>query len=276
MPNKLAIVGPTVLLVDDEPDERLLIRRELESAGMDVHECRSGKDALNTLKELIPSVILLDVNMPGIGGIEVCREIRLNSSLKDIPILMLTGFDGLDYIRRAFDAGATDFITKSRDLGLVSQRVKYALRNSSNTKDLKSWQSQMKRAHRAAKIGYWQLTVANCHVTLSDEALKLFSMEQSDFGGTFSSFLDSVHVSDRENVKSAVDAALFNDNKLNIDFRSLMKDGVEFYANLQGEVITNDKGEPVSMMGVVQDITERKKSEATIQHQALYDSLTDL
>lgn len=276
MPNKLAVVGPTVLLVDDEPDERLLIRRELESSGMRVRECNSGKDALNILKDLKPSVILLDVNMPGIDGIEVCRDIRLNTSLKDTPVLMLTGMDGLDYIRRAFDAGATDFITKTMDLGLVSQRVKYALRNSMNTKDLQSWKSQMKQVQRVAKIGYWQMRVPECFVTLSEEALKLFSVEQSEFDGSFSSFLDIVNVADRDDVKNAVDAALFGDSKLNVDFRSVVKDGEEFYVNMQGEVILNDDSEPVSMMGVVQDITERKKSEVSMQHQALYDSLTDL
>ena len=214
--------------------------------------------------------------MPGIDGIEVCRDIRLNTSLKDTPVLMLTGMDGLDYIRRAFDAGATDFITKTMDLGLVSQRVKYALRNSMNTKDLQSWKSQMKQVQRVAKIGYWQMRVPECFVTLSEEALKLFSVEQSEFDGSFSSFLDIVNVADRDDVKNAVDAALFGDSKLNVDFRSIVKDGEEFYVNMQGEVILNDDGEPVSLMGVVQDITERKKSEVSMQHQALYDSLTDL
>lgn len=280
MSNKLAVVGPTVLLVDDEPDERLLIRRELESANMSVQECGSGKAALESLQETIPSVILLDVKMPGIDGIEVCREIRLDASLKDIPILMLTGMDGLDYIRRAFDAGATDFITKTRDLGLISQRVKYALRNSINTRDLQSWQKKMKQAHRVAKIGYWQLKVTDCRVTLSEEALKLFGLGQADFDGSFNTFLGMVHVADRDSVKNAVDSVLFNDvkldAKLNVDFRTVINQGEESYVNLQGEVITNEKGEAVSMMGVVQDITERKKSEATIQYQALYDSLTDL
>jgi len=276
VPKKLAIVGPTVLLVDDEPDERLLIRRELESAGMRVHECNSGKDALESLNQFTPSVILLDVKMPGIDGIEVCREIRLSAALKEIPILMLTGMDGLDYIRRAFDAGATDFITKTMDLGLVSQRVKYALRNSMDTRDLHVWKRQMKQVQRVAKIGYWQLNAADFRVNLSEEALRLFAIEPSSFDGTFSGFLDIVHVTERENVKSAVDAALFSDSKLNIDFRTVVKNGEEFYVNLQGEVITNEDGEPVSMMGVVQDITERKKVETSMQHQALYDSLTDL
>ncbi|MEJ2179357.1 MAG: response regulator [Gammaproteobacteria bacterium] len=236
MSDELASVQPTVLLVDDEPDERLLIRRELEKAGMRVYECNSGTSALEKLTEITPSVILLDVIMPGKDGIETCQEIRSFQECKDIPILMLTGVDGLDYIRRAFDAGATDFITKTTTLHFVSQRIKYALRNNSRTQDLQSWQQQLKQVHQVAGIGYWQLSVPDCRIALSDEALKLFGVERSEFDNAFSSFLDLVHLSDRDKVKAVVDNALFNREKLNVDHRIITKNGVECFVNLQGEV----------------------------------------
>jgi len=274
--DKLASIRPTVLLVDDEPDERYLFRRELESAGMQVLECNSGREALQTLSELTPSVILLDVNMPLQDGIEVCREIRSKPFYKDIPILMLTGMEGVDYVNRAFDAGATDFITKSTNLDMLSQRVKYALRNSINTRALKSWQNQIKRAYEVAKIGYWQLNVKDARVTLSEEALGLFHLEATEFDNTFDGLLNLIHANDRESVNNVVDAALYKDGRLNVDFRIDTKNAEECYANMQGGVIFNDFGDPKNIMGVIQDITERKKSEATIQYQALYDSLTDL
>ncbi|MGD8567613.1 MAG: EAL domain-containing protein [Gammaproteobacteria bacterium] len=275
MSSELALVRPTVLLVDDDPDERLLMRRELEADGINVHECHSGKSAMQALAEFTPSVILLDVVMPGQDGIEVCRDIRALPSCDDIPILMLTGVDGVDYIRRAFDAGATDFITKSTNLQFVSQRIKYALRNSSRTEDLRIWQRNLKKVHQVAGMGYWQLSVANCQVNLSDEALKLFGLERNEFENTFSGFLDLAHLNDRDTLKTTIDGALYNRQKLNIDYRVITRNGIECYVNLQGEVIYDD-GKPVNVVGIVQDITERKKSEATIQHQALYDSLTDL
>lgn len=275
MSSELALVRPTVLLVDDDPDERLLMRRELEADGMEVHECHSGKMALRALAGFTPNVILLDVVMPGQDGIDVCRDIRAMQSCDDIPILMLTGVDGVDYIRRAFDAGATDFITKSTNLQFVSQRIKYALRNSSRTEDLKVWQRNLKKVHQLAGMGYWQLSVGNCQVNLSDEALRLFGLERNEFENTFSGFLDLVHLNDRDSVKAAIDSALYNRQKLNVDYRIVTRNGIECYVNLQGEVIY-DNGRPMNVVGIVQDITERKKSEATIQHQALYDSLTDL
>ncbi|HEY5604468.1 MAG TPA: EAL domain-containing protein [Gammaproteobacteria bacterium] len=275
MPSELALVQPTVLLVDDEPDERLLVRRELETAGMRVHECNSGEAALQKLSSITPDLVLLDLIMPGQDGIETCREIRKHPNFKDIPVLMLTGVDGLEYIRKAFDAGATDFITKTTQFDFVAQRIKYALRNSSRTLDLKTWQQQLKQVHQVAKIGYWQLSVPDCRILLSDEALKLFTIERGDIDNSFSSFLDLVHLSDRDKVKTVIDNALFNHHKLNIDYRTITKNGAERFVNLQGEVNYNN-GSPLSIVGLIQDITERKKSEASMQHQALYDSLTDL
>ncbi|WP_455223566.1 EAL domain-containing response regulator [Kaarinaea lacus] len=275
MSSELALVQPTVLLVDDEPDERFLIRRELESAGMLVHECNSGETALEKLSAMTPNVVLLDVMMPGLDGIETCREMRKQANCKDTPILMLTGVDGLDYIRSAFDAGATDFITKTTKLDFVAQRIRYALRNSSRTIDLKTWQKQLKQVHQVAKMGYWQLSVPDCRIALSDEALNLFAVERGDIDNSFSSFLDLVHLSDRNKVKTVIDNALFNHQKLNIDYRIITRDGAERFVNLQGEV-TYNSGSPVTVIGLIQDITERKKSEASMQHQALYDSLTDL
>ena len=275
MSGELALVQPTVLLVDDEPDERFLIRRELEVAGMQVHECNSGDAALEKLSTTTPAVILLDVVMPGMDGIETCREIRKHPTFKDIPVLMLTGVDGLDYIRSAFDAGATDFITKTTKLDFVAQRIRYALRNSSRTQDLKTWQQQLKQVHQVAKMGYWQLSVPDCRIALSDEALNLFDIERNEIDYSFSAFLDLVHLTDRNKVKTVIDNALFNGQKLNIDYRVIAKNGAERFVNLQGEV-TYNSGSPVSVIGLIQDITERKKSEASMQHQALYDSLTDL
>ncbi|WP_455201626.1 two-component system response regulator [Kaarinaea lacus] len=275
MSDELASVQPTVMLVDDEPDERLLIRRELEKVGMQVYECNSGAAALDKLTEITPSVILLDVIMPGKDGIETCQEIRNNQAFKDIPVLMLTGVDGLEYIRQAFDAGATDFITKTTNLHFVSQRIKYALRNNSRTQDLKSWQEQLKQVHQVAGIGYWQLSVPDCRIALSDEALKLFGIGRSEFDNSLSSFLDLIHLSDRDNVKTVIDNALFNREKLNVDHRIITRSGAECFVNLQGEVTYNN-GSPVSVVGIIQDITERKKTETSMQHQALYDSLTDL
>ena len=99
----------TVLIVDDEPQIRRVMRTTLTSQGYAVLEAKSGEDALEKLRGDHPDLILLDVNMPGISGLEVCREIRQSS---DIPIIMLTVRNSERDKVQALDAGADDYVVK--------------------------------------------------------------------------------------------------------------------------------------------------------------------
>jgi len=273
---KLVTDAPTVLIVDDEPDERFLMRQGLESAGLRVHEANSGRDAFKILSQFTPSAILLDVLMPEMDGIDVCSELRSKKAYRDVPVLMLTGMDNIEYVQRAFDAGATDFITKSTNPHFVAQRVLYALRNSRLSIDLTKNHHQLKQVQRVAKIGYWQLSLSDNYLVLSDDALKIFFVTRNEFDNSLAMFLDLVHLGDRDGVKAAIEDALYRGGKLNVDHRIVRKDGRERYVNSQGEVVYGESGQPLSMLGVVQDIDERKRTEATMLHHALYDSLTDL
>lgn len=273
---KLVTDTPTVLIVDDEPDERFLIRQGLESAGLRVHEANSGKAAFKMLSQFTPNAILLDVLMPQLNGIEVCCELRSKKAHRDTPILMLTGMDHIEYVRQAFDAGATDFITKSTNPHFVAQRVLYALRNSRLSLDLTKNHHQLRQVQRVAKLGYWQLNLCDNYLALSDDALKIFFLTRGEFDNSLEMFLDLIHLRDREGVRVAIEEALYRGHKLNIDHRIVRKDGRERYVNSQGEVIYGESGQPLSMLGVVQDIDERKRTEAAMLHHALYDSLTDL
>ena len=267
---------PKVLIVDDDNDERALIRKELLAKGFDVVETARGQDTLSIMGLEDPDLVLLDVMMPVVDGITICREIRARNKYRELPILMLTGVDGLDYIQRAFEAGATDFITKSTNLEFISQRIRYVLRNTVNTQQLLQKRNQLARVQRVAKIGHWQYLVKNSRLLMSDEALLLFGLNAQEFDNTFNGFLDLIHLADREKLNAAVNEALYNHRVFNVDHRIVKKDGSECYVNSSGEVIFSDTGEPVSMLGVMQDISERKRAEARIEYQAFYDSLTDL
>jgi diguanylate cyclase (GGDEF)-like protein len=219
---------------------------------------------------------LLDVIMPGMDGIETCRAIRNITAFQETPVLMLTGADGLDYIRRAFNAGATDFINKTSNLGFVSQRIRYALRNHDVARQLCQHEQQLVQAQRVAGLGYFRLEVNSGQLVLSEEACRILNADPQKFTSTLKGYLDLVHARDRDGVKLAINAALYEYKPFNIDHRFVQADGSEGYVHAQGEVIYNEDRDPVSMLCTVQDITERKRAEALIQHQAFYDSLTDL
>jgi two-component system KDP operon response regulator KdpE len=98
------------LVVDDEPSFRRVLRTSLATSGFAIEEARSGEEAVAILGRSDFDLVLLDVNMPGMGGVEACREIRAH--MPEIGIVMVTVQDGESEIVKALEAGADDYITK--------------------------------------------------------------------------------------------------------------------------------------------------------------------
>ena len=98
-----------VLVVDDEPQIRRVLRSSLAARGYEVHDAPTGEEALKSLRQSRFDLVLLDVNMPGMGGLEACREIRAGSA---VAIIMLTVSDSEEGKVAALDAGADDYVTK--------------------------------------------------------------------------------------------------------------------------------------------------------------------
>lgn len=119
---------PVVLAADDDYSTRLLIRASLEEAGFAVEEAEDGRSALAAFSRCRPDIVLLDVLMPGMDGFAVCEAIRREPGAQDLPIVMVTGLDDTDSITRAYDMGATDFITKPINWTILGYRVRYVLR----------------------------------------------------------------------------------------------------------------------------------------------------
>jgi two-component system KDP operon response regulator KdpE len=114
-----------ILVVDDDPQIRRVLRTTLVMQGYEVADARSGEDALEKLREGKYDLILLDMNMEGMDGIETCREIRAAS---DVAIVMLTVRDTERDKVSALDAGADDYVTKPFSTPELLARVRAALR----------------------------------------------------------------------------------------------------------------------------------------------------
>ena len=121
---------PLILVVDDGMTIRLLVREALEQAGFSVEEVEDGRQALTMFQHLSPDIVLLDVMMPELDGFQTCAALRQMPSGEHIPIVMLTGLEDEGSIHRAYEVGATDFITKPINWVLLGHRVRYLLRAS--------------------------------------------------------------------------------------------------------------------------------------------------
>ncbi|MFM7104203.1 MAG: response regulator transcription factor, partial [Flavobacteriales bacterium] len=119
-----------ILLVDDEKDIREIVGFNLEKKGFEVHTASDGRKALETARKIQPDLVLLDVMMPEMDGMETCREMRDDPKLKNIMIAFLTA-RGEDYSQVAgFEAGADDYIQKPIKTRILISRVKAMLRRS--------------------------------------------------------------------------------------------------------------------------------------------------
>lgn len=117
----------TVLVVDDEPQLRRTMRATLADLGYLVIEAKSGEEALEKLRTESPDLILLDMNMPGIGGLETCRAVRETS---EVPIIVLSVRNTERDKVEALDAGADDYVTKPFGIQELLARIRVAMRRA--------------------------------------------------------------------------------------------------------------------------------------------------
>ncbi len=115
----------TILVVDDEPQIRRVLRTTLTSRGYVIVDAKTGEEGIELVHKEKPDLVLLDVNMPGMGGLETCREIRRGSNA---PIIMLTVRDAERDKVAALDAGADDYVVKPFSIEELLARVRAALR----------------------------------------------------------------------------------------------------------------------------------------------------
>jgi len=114
---------PIVVLADDDPSIRLMVRHVLESEDFDIVEASDGLEAIKAVEKHHPALILLDAVMPGIDGFTTCQQIK-EKGHTDIPVMMITGLDDDASVERAYEVGAIDFITKPIKWAVLKHRVK--------------------------------------------------------------------------------------------------------------------------------------------------------
>ncbi len=139
-----------------------------------------------------------------------------------------------------------------------------ALRRSQDA--LMRAQEGLAKAQQIAHLGNWDWHIIDNTLTWSDEIYRIFGMEPQAFGATYEAFMEVVHPLDRKAIRMAVERALDNgDQAYEIGHRIIRPDGVERFVHEKGEVIRNEEGRPIRMVGTVQDITERKQAEEAIR-----------
>ncbi len=262
---------PKVLVVDDDMAGLLMASEALESAGFDVIEAEDGLEAIDQFDKHNPDLVVMDVVMPRMNGFDSCALIRKSEGGEHVPILMITGLDDVDSIQKAFEAGATDFVTKPINFFLLPYRVRYMMRSAKNADDLRASQIKLGKAQRIAKLGHWEWMLDSDVFLWSGECENI--LKSSTLGENLEHFLETIQEDDRGLVANALERARTDGARFNIEFRT--RSGNE----TDDTRIIHVEAEPESdlhMVGTIQDITERTNAEEQIHNLAYYDLVTGL
>lgn len=126
----------TIMVVDDVESNRVLLKMILED-DFNIVECASGQECLDQVAKEVPDIVLLDVNMPGMTGYEVCTELRKHKESSAVPIIFVSAMDNVEERLAGFEAGGNEYITKPIDPERVLERVTYFLEHQAETNKAK-------------------------------------------------------------------------------------------------------------------------------------------
>jgi diguanylate cyclase (GGDEF)-like protein/PAS domain S-box-containing protein len=251
--------GPsaTVLVADDDLTMRLLAAKALQKAGFEVLEAQDGREALSLFDEHLPDIVMLDVMMPKADGFEVSGEIRRHPHGSLTPILMATGLDDLESIQRAYDAGATDFVTKPINWLILGHRVRYMLRASKSIEALQ--RSEAKNRALLNAVPDLMLRVSRTGELLEfkeAKTFKAFALKQEDVGRAISEILpiEMAHDITRSLHKVAETGGI------HVSEHGFAENGTPHICELRIGPSGVDEA-----LAIVRDITERKAAEKALR-----------
>lgn len=259
-----------VLIVDDSMPVRMMLRNGLTKEGYEVCETTDGEQAILAFKERRPDVIIMDVKMPIMDGFDTVKEIRKQEQGRPTPILMLTASDDVESIHKAFDVGATDFMSKPVNLPLLLLRLKFTVRDVERDQILNRVEQDKENARLLFGILYWEFNIKSRKVSISHRSTKTRTWLDS-LPENVDDFIQLLSKSDQERFTADIASAVDNDKPFDIE--------VVCEVNTERHILrivgqTDETGKYIT--GALQDITEKRSLENQANHLSFYDQVTGL
>ena len=266
----------TILIADDDPSHLLLAEAALGGAGFVVHTANDGEEAVQQFEPTQPDCVILDVNMPKMNGIEVCRKIRERADGRLLPILMLTGRNDIVSISDAFAAGASDFAQKGMNPRLLVERIRFLLRDRAMQDNLWSSRSKLLLAQRIARVGHWELTLDGRTLDMSPMVGEILerNVEPLERYESFVRILDSA---EQVQARQAFIACAAEGTRFSFEHRVRTATGKVLYIHQEAELVqAAGSAHARTVLVTLQDLTRLRSAEDAVRTLSYFDSATGL
>jgi len=263
----------TIMTVDDTVENLELLEEMLSSAGYRVVQFPRGELAIRAALRNPPDLILLDVMMPFMNGFQVCRTLKQNESLADIPVIFVSALGDAESKVKAFTEGGVDYVTKPYQDEEVLARIRIHLELRDARRKLQDQAAHLEelvrertydlnQAQKVANIGSWKLTLSDDMMKLSEQACIImgFAGESSPCHAPIplDKWMAKIHPDDRQIVWDVWNRAKDNFTEgYAIEYR-VIRDDRTIWVHEDAEFEMDGDGRPFRAIGTVQDVTERR------------------
>jgi PAS domain S-box-containing protein len=254
-----------ILLVDDEEAIRAIYSKILMLEGHEVWGASTGREALELAHEAKPEIVLLDLMLPDIGGIEVCREIKGHPDLAEISVVLFSGHatSGADKLQGA-DCGADDYLVKpvSREELLARIRTLIRLRNARTA--LLASEQHYRQLIEILPDGVWSIDLEGRIRSANPQAVQMFGFGSAE-ELLQKTIFDLVPTEEHGRLRDNIDATLQSGRPFKAEHQGVRTGGLPLEVELNVTLSCDREGKAAGLVAVVRDITESKRSKDQIR-----------
>ena len=251
-----------LLIVDDNEMNRDMLARRLARKGYEIALAENARQLLQRVEQEGVDLVLLDIEMPEISGLDALKTLREAYSPIELPVIMVTAKNQSEDIVKALDMGANDYLTKPIDFPVAVARIGTQLSHKRAQEALRESEERYALAAQGANDGLWDWNVLTNFVHYSPRWKAMLGCQEGEVGGTPEEWFDRIHDADRERVKQEIAA---HQKGLTPHFESehrmLHKDGSFRWMLSRGLAVRDASGKTLRMAGSQTDITEGKVSD---------------
>ncbi len=300
----------TVAIIDDDAGTLKLLGDILKNEGFRVRQFNNGAFALRSIEADLPEIILLDMCMPIMNGIEICKELKQNPKIRHVPVIFITGLHEMEYKIKGFQVGGADYITKPFQKQEVIARVKVHIALHCSFEKIKRISEELEKnkkkleiAQKIAQLGHWEWNTKTDEIELSDGINHILGLNNNLKKITLEQFIQFIHTDDKirvlENMRKVVpvdECDSICDNCISDDlchfeceYRIILPNGETRIIQSKGKYLNSQNTNHtvvgtvqdetveftrIKMLGIAQDITRQKELELKLEEQATTDFLT--